>query len=190
MKKKMLIVGMFVIMFIISTFTAGYIKQNYARTIYHALKFAGVDSEKIIYQHEEKDHIDLFLADGENLKLMVIKVKEKKGRKNYEIILTNKLENLFSDDKVSITESEAIENQLEMVSSIKDTSFPFDKGIHKSFGNELFFIRATQNKDIKNLRIDGQKPTAIFTYNYKGIVNYVYYYEKLKLDHNEIKVRM
>ncbi|WP_086312264.1 hypothetical protein A5821_000035 [Enterococcus sp. 7F3_DIV0205] len=190
MKKRMFVVGLFLMMFIVSGFTASYIKKNYARTLQLALKFSGVRPERIIHQQEEQDHIDLFLTDGADLTLVIVQVKEKKGRKNYEITQTNKMEKLFSEEDSSRSNSETIKNQLEMLASIEDTPFSFEEEIHKSFGKRLFFIGTSQNKKIKNLRIDGQKPTNIFTYNYKGIVNYVYYYEELKLDHKEIKVRM
>lgn len=190
MKRRIWVVVLFLGMVIVSGFTAGYIKQNYAGTVYQALKFAGVASEQIIHQQEEKDHIDLFLADGADLTLMIIKAKEKNGRKNYEIIQKTKMEDFFSDQESLLSDKEAIKNQLDMLSSIEDAPFSFKNEIHQTFGKRLFFINTTHNKESKNLRINGQKPTNIFTYHYQGIKNYVYYYEELKLDHNEIKVRM
>jgi len=190
MKKRIWVVGLFFGMMIISGFTAAYIKRNYAVSIYQALKFAGVASEQIIHQQEEKDHIDLFLADGADLTLMIIKAKEKNGRKNYEIIQTSKMEDFFSERKSLISDKEAIKNQLDMLSSIEDAPFSFENEIHQSFGKRLFFINTSHNKESKNVRINGQKLTNTFTYNYQGNLNYVYYYEELKLDQKEIKVRM
>ncbi|EOI01623.1 hypothetical protein UAY_01031 [Enterococcus moraviensis ATCC BAA-383] len=190
MKRKVLVFGLFLGMIMTSFFIAGYIKKNYAHTIYQALKFSGIGSEQIVFQQEEKDHIDVFLADGSNLKIVIMKAKESNGRKNYEIIQTSEWEDFFSDEETSISDTDAIKNQLEMMRSIENVPFYSDKEIHKSFGESLFFIRSTRSKEIKNLKINGQRPTNIFTYNYKGVVNYVYYYEELKLEHDKVKVRI